>query len=51
VPGQNWLLLLVMAAGSIVGMFVGNSLLRVAPTCILLTLLAAALTISAVKAW
>jgi uncharacterized membrane protein YfcA len=40
-----------MAAGSMVGAFIGGRLLRIVPTYILLPLLAAVLVISAVKAW
>jgi hypothetical protein len=49
VPGQHWLFLLVMAAGSMLGTFGGGPLLRIVPTWILLPLLAAVLIISAVK--
>jgi len=49
VLGQNWIFLLVMAAGSIVGTFIGGRLLGFVPTYILLPLLAAVLVISAVK--
>jgi hypothetical protein len=48
---QNWGFLLVMAAGSIVGTFIGGRLLGLVPTNILLPLLAAVLVISAVKVW
>lgn len=48
---QNWSFLLVMAAGSIVGTFIGGRLLGLVPTNILLPLLAAVLLISAVKVW
>ena len=51
VLGQNWMFLLVMAAGSIVGTFIGGRLLGIVPTSILLPLLAAVLVISAVKVW
>jgi len=51
VLGQNWIFLLVMAAGSIVGTFIGGRLLGLVPTYILLPLLAAVLVISAVKVW
>jgi uncharacterized membrane protein YfcA len=51
VLGQNWLFLLVMAAGSIVGTFIGGSLLGLVPTYVLLPLLASGLVISAVKVW
>ncbi len=42
---------LVMAAGSIVGSFVGGRLLGVVPSAVLLPLLAAILLVSAVKVW
>ena len=45
------LFLFVMAAGSIVGTFIGGQLLGLAPNSILLPLLAALLVISAVKVW
>ena len=46
---QNWGFLLVMAAGSVVGTFIGGRLLGLVPTYILLPLLAAVLLISAVR--
>jgi uncharacterized membrane protein YfcA len=46
---KNWLFLLVMAAGSILGTFIGGLLLAVIPTSILLPFLAALLVISSVK--
>ena len=51
VLGQNWFLLLVMVAGSIVGTFIGGRLLGLVPTYVLLPLLASVLVISAVKVW
>jgi uncharacterized protein len=51
VLGQNWVFLLVMVAGSIVGTFIGGRLLGFVPDYILLPLLAAILVISAVKVW
>jgi uncharacterized membrane protein YfcA len=48
---QNRLFLLVMAAGSILGTFIGGSLLGLVPNSILLPLLAALLLLSAVKVW
>jgi uncharacterized protein len=51
VLGQNWVFLLVMAAGSIVGTFIGGQLLGILATSVLLPALAAALLISAVKIW
>lgn len=51
VLGQNRRFVLVMAAGSVVGSFVGGQLLGLAPTPVLLPLLAAILMVSAVKVW
>lgn len=51
VLGQNGRFVLVMAAGSVVGSFIGGKLLGVVPTPILLPLLAAILLISSVKVW
>jgi uncharacterized protein len=51
VIGQNWVFLLVMAAGSILGTFIGGRLLGIMPTYVLLPVLAAVLFISAVKVW
>jgi uncharacterized protein len=48
---KNWMFLLVMAAGSIVGTFIGGHLLGLVPSAILLPLLAALLVLSAVKVW
>jgi uncharacterized membrane protein YfcA len=48
---QNWTFILVMAAGSVVGTFVGAGLLGFVPIYILLPLLASVLVISAVKVW
>jgi uncharacterized membrane protein YfcA len=48
---RNWAFLLIMAAGSIAGTFVGGQLLGLVPTYILLPLLAIILLISAVKVW
>ena len=48
---RNWLFLLVMAVGSVLGTFVGGLLLGLAPNYILLPLLAALLLFSAVKVW
>ena len=47
----NWVFLLVMAAGSIVGTFIGGLLLGIVPNGVLLPMLAAILLISAVKIW
>jgi uncharacterized membrane protein YfcA len=51
VLGQNQRFVLVMAAGSIVGSFIGGQLLGLVPTTVLLPLLAAILVISAMKVW
>ncbi len=51
VLGRNRRFLLVMAAGSIVGTFLGGLLLGVVPSGILLPLLAAILLVSAIKIW
>lgn len=51
VIGRNKLFLLVMAAGSIVGTFIGGQLLGLVPNSILLPVLAALLLISAIKIW
>jgi uncharacterized protein len=48
---QNRAFLFVMAAGSMVGTFMGGRLLGVVPTSILPPLLAAILMVSAVKVW
>ncbi|WP_426610543.1 sulfite exporter TauE/SafE family protein [Bradyrhizobium sp. McL0616] len=47
----NWRFTLAMAAGSMVGTFIGGLLLGIVPTSILLPGLAAILVISAVKVW
>jgi uncharacterized membrane protein YfcA len=47
----NATFLLVMAAGSIVGTFIGGRLLGLVPNGVLLPLLAAILLISAIKIW
>lgn len=51
VLGKNRSFVLVMAAGSVVGSFIGGQLLGLAPTPVLLPLLALILVISAVKVW
>ncbi len=51
VLAQNRRFVLVMAAGSLVGSFIGGQLLGFVPTAVLLPLLAAILVISAVKVW
>lgn len=49
--GQSRAFVLVMALGSIVGTFIGGRLLGIAPSAILLPLLAAILIVSAAKVW
>ncbi|MCA1907949.1 MAG: sulfite exporter TauE/SafE family protein [Magnetospirillum sp.] len=51
VLGKNRAFMVVMAAGSLVGAFVGGMLLGLAPSAILLPILAVILVISAVKVW
>ncbi|WP_365888273.1 sulfite exporter TauE/SafE family protein [Ensifer sp. SSB1] len=51
VLGRNKMFLLVMAAGSVVGTFIGGLLLGVVPNGLLLPALAVILLISAVKVW
>ncbi len=51
VLGKNRPFVLVMAAGSIVGTFIGGRLLGLVPSAILLPLLAGILIISAVNVW
>lgn len=51
VLGQNCAFVLIMAAGSIVGSFVGGQLLGGVPTALLLPSLAVILLISAAKVW
>jgi uncharacterized protein len=51
VLGQNRRFVLVMAAGSIVGSFIGGQLLGLIPAAVLLPQLAAILVISAIKVW
>ncbi|MBY3120969.1 sulfite exporter TauE/SafE family protein [Rhizobium laguerreae] len=51
VLGRNKIFLLVMAAGSVVGTFIGGLLLGIVPNALLLPALAAILLISAVKVW
>jgi uncharacterized protein len=48
---RNWLFLLVMAVGSVLGTFVGGLLLGLAENYILLPLLAVLLLLSALKVW
>lgn len=49
--GRNRAFLLVMAVGSIVGVFIGGLLLGVVPDAVLLPALAVILLVSAVKVW
>jgi uncharacterized membrane protein YfcA len=51
VLGRNRVFLLVMAAGSIAGTFIGGFLLGIVPDAVLLPGLAAILLVSAVKVW
>ena len=51
VLGENKRFVLAMAAGSIVGSFIGGRLLGLMPNGVLLPLLAAILVLSAVKVW
>jgi uncharacterized membrane protein YfcA len=51
VLGQNRRFVLVMAAGSIVGSFIGGQLLGLVPNAVLLPLLAIILVMSALKVW
>ncbi len=51
VLGRNRPFLLTMAAGSVVGTFLGGQLLGLAPSAVLLPALAAILMVSAVKVW
>lgn len=51
VLGRNRSFVLVMAAGSVLGTFIGGLLLGIVPTAVLLPLLAAILLVSAVKVW
>jgi uncharacterized protein len=51
VLGENRRFVLVMAAGSIVGSFIGGRLLGLVPNSVLLPLLAVILVLSALKVW
>ena len=51
VLGRNRAFVLIMAAGSIAGTFIGGRLLGIVPGDILLPLLAAVLLVSAAKIW
>jgi uncharacterized membrane protein YfcA len=48
---RNLTFMLLMAAGSILGTFIGGFVLGLVPTTVLLPLLAALLVLSAVKVW
>jgi uncharacterized protein len=47
----QWRFIAIMAAGSIVGSYLGGQLLGIVPTPVLLPLLAAILLVSACKVW
>ena len=49
--GRNRGFVLVMAAGSVLGTFLGGRLLGIVPTSILMPLLAAILIYSAMQVW
>ena len=51
VLGENRRFMLVMAAGSTLGSFIGGQLLGLVPNAVLLPLLALLLVLSAVKVW
>ncbi len=51
VLGRNRAFVVVMAAGSVIGTFIGGRLLGLVPTPVLLPLLAVILVISAIKLW
>jgi hypothetical protein len=51
VLGENRTFVLVMAAGSIAGSFIGGLLLGLVPSPVLLSLLAVILVFSAIKVW
>jgi len=51
VLGRNKMFVMVMAAGSIVGAFIGGLLLGIVPNAVLLPALAVILLLSAVKVW
>ena len=51
VLGENRSFVLVMAAGSILGTFIGGQLLGLVPSPVLLPLLAVILVLSAIKVW
>jgi uncharacterized protein len=47
----QWRFIVIMAAGSIVGSYLGSKLLGIVPTPVLLPLLAVILLVSAFKVW
>jgi uncharacterized membrane protein YfcA len=49
--GQNKSFVLAMAAGSLIGAWIGGHLLGIVPDAVLLPLLAVILVISSVKVW
>ena len=51
VLGRNRWFVAIMAAGSIVGSFIGAALLGIVPSAVLLPMLAVILLVSAVKVW
>lgn len=51
VLSTNWRFVLVMAAGSLLGTFLGGQLLGVVPSAFLMPVLAVILVVSAVKVW
>lgn len=51
VIGENKTFLLVMAAGSLIGTFIGGQMLGIVPGAVLLPILSAILIVSAVKVW
>lgn len=51
VLGRNRVFVVTMAAGSVVGSFLGSQLLGIVPSSVLLPLLAAILLVSAIKVW
>ena len=51
VLAENRLFVLAMAAGSILGSFIGGGLLGLVPGTVLLPLLAVVLALSAIKVW
>lgn len=51
VLGRNRVFLLIMAAGSVLGSFLGGQLLGIVPSAVLLPVLSAILLLSAIKVW